>query len=164
MDCECLALCPEYSTCPINVRTLPLTSSLPRANFMSVRPVEPNRAHCSEGSQALSFMFCCHHLAICNTFSTRGPPIFPFYTGLSRLCSQPAYPSLLFLPFFKLPGFEELSILLVAQIGPLRWLPTRCSGGQSGAHGSTPLSQPWLRSYPSPARCYHHASAHGACE
>lgn len=25
MDCECLALCPEYSTCPINVRTLPLT-------------------------------------------------------------------------------------------------------------------------------------------
>lgn len=94
MDCECLALCPEYSTCPINVRTLPLTSSLPRANFMSVRPVEPNRAHCSEGSQALSFMFCCHHLAICNTFSTRCPPIFPFYTGLSRLCSQPAYLSI----------------------------------------------------------------------
>lgn len=25
MDCEYLARCPEYSTCPINVRTLPLT-------------------------------------------------------------------------------------------------------------------------------------------
>lgn len=94
---------------------------------MGVRPVEPSRAHCSEEPQALSFMLCCHYLAVCNTFWTRGPPIFPFYTGLSRLCSQPAYPFLLCFPFSNYLGLKDSAfswlLRLVHSIGCPQGVP-----------------------------------------
>ena len=64
---------------------------------------------------------------ILNTFWTRGPSAFPFFTGSCKLGSQSAYP---FLVFFKRFSFAELDVLLVGRVGIFCRLHTGCSVSQ----------------------------------